>query len=163
MGEGGVKIWSKFANGYLDKTADIGEGGVKNPEKIADVFYRRSLRSSQLPLELLFEWARFCRQQTTLILNGSQVKSLIQKIKDKTLLIRTRHPQGVCTQQIIDHLKSAESCSFSKITPILSNLFVCLIILLKDTCINFLSPFYFPKYNYCHLIHIRFLMSLSPW
>ena len=57
MGEGGVKIWSKFANGYLDKTADIGEGGVKNPEKIADVFYRRSLRSSQLPLELLFEWA----------------------------------------------------------------------------------------------------------
>ena len=34
-----------------------GRGVSKNEKNISDVFYKRSLRSSQLPLELLFEWA----------------------------------------------------------------------------------------------------------
>ena len=34
----GIKNWSKFANRWEKKTADMGEGGVKNPEKSVVIF-----------------------------------------------------------------------------------------------------------------------------
>ena len=54
---GGVTNWSKRIGLMMYKNTDMGEGGVKKWKNISDVFYKRSLRSSQLPLELLFEWA----------------------------------------------------------------------------------------------------------
>ena len=74
----------------------MGEGSVKKLKTyISDVFYKRSLRTSQLPLELLFEWALSVDS-----IDHPDFKWFSGKVsnpKDKTLLIRTKHPQGVCT------------------------------------------------------------------